>query len=623
MDQIRYQALGPLLAGEGSRAFLGLAVTSDQKARPVVIVWVPESATRDASLLRQIKRETEHAAKLDHPNIVNVIGFAELEEGQARVVEFADGESLRKVLQETTQLPLRIAARIVCDACTGTHYAHVAGNDDGTPLVHGGLRPETILVSFGGITKVTGYGGLAFAPSDPGDQTVKGRRVHSAPEQIIGGREAISIPTDVYLLGLLAYELLTGTVPWADQADGFDHAVLTHPLPPARPGVIPPELEAVIARACAKKAADRFQTPLALRDAIEAAVGGEIATLDELSTFLESLFPQSHQLRADRRHTIDAGIADFVRRKWIDQEKADTMPTTRAVSPTPAESRKSEAPPSATGQPPVDARPVPAAPPLHHPPRRHPLPTDVSLTDARGVPDTKTPRLIMIAVVVAVVAIGWAIHKAREPLSQSPRPLSGPVATTARPTDAVEPTASDAGPTLTANEAAPTDGGDELSKLTIVDAGPTIVLPTPPPAPLAAAPPSELDVRIDSSPTVELFLEGASLGMTPWKGILPPGRKVFALKNPALGINTTRVITVKTSPVDEQITLDKGFVTVAAPDGAVVFFDGIRAGTAPLKGDVALYEGAHRISVTVGKAKWGEAFTLRADQRMSFNVEME
>ena len=96
-----------------------------------MVVFVPEDAEKDATVLAKIQRETEHAAQLDHPNIVTVFGFAKLSEGHARVVEFADGESLRRVLNVSRTLPPRIATRIIIDACTGIHYAHLAGNDDG------------------------------------------------------------------------------------------------------------------------------------------------------------------------------------------------------------------------------------------------------------------------------------------------------------------------------------------------------------------------------------------------------------------------------------------------------------------------------------------------------------
>src|SRR6185295_4240618 len=98
---------------------------------------------------------------LEHPNITRVFGLASLDEGLARIVEFADGESLRRVLEVAHRLPSHFAALLTAEAATGAHFAHVAGNDDGTPLVHGDLRPETVMVTYGGITKVAGYGALS------------------------------------------------------------------------------------------------------------------------------------------------------------------------------------------------------------------------------------------------------------------------------------------------------------------------------------------------------------------------------------------------------------------------------------------------------------------------------
>ncbi len=606
MSAYRYQALGPLQAGEGSRAFLGLAISAENKARPVVIIWVPEAAEKDAALLAKIRKETEHAAQLDHPNIVTVMGFAKLDEGHARVVEFADGESLRKILDTAKKLPPRIATRIVLDACTGVHYAHVAGNDDGAPLVHGDLRPETTLISFQGITKVTGYGALAFAPREIGGQRVKGRRVHSAPEQIIGGREAISLPTDVYLLGVMLYECLTGAVPWADQAEYFDHAVLTLPLPPATPGDIPEQFEPIIQKACSKKALDRYPTPLALREALEAAAGNEVASTEELTKFLESLFPQSHQLRADRRHTIDAGIADFVRRQWADQERRDTAPMMRAIE-VPAHLIPPGVPAPVAAPPPKPKAPPPAPPKA--PERAWTQPEE---EDDKKNEGSSTPWLIALALFIAVVAGWWAYTKANEPIPG--RDLLD------APPKVIEVV--DAGPPPVVEEdagVAEVDAGtsDEDAGLPVeVDAGLAVV--TPPPAA-----PSEVSVSIASSPSLELILEGVSLGKTPWSGKLAPGRKVFTLQSKGLGISATRVITVKADDVDESYTFEKGFVSVKAPEGAAVFIDGNRMGTAPIRGEIPVYEGSHRIEVRVGQSKWAEPFTIYGAQRVSFNVELQ
>ncbi|GMU62643.1 MAG: hypothetical protein AMXMBFR34_44060 [Myxococcaceae bacterium] len=610
MALYRYQALGPLLAGEGSRAFLGLAISEDSRARPVVIIWVPDTALTDPALLAKIQRETEHAAKLDHPNIVTVMGFAKLDEGSARVVEFADGESLRKIIETGKKLPPRIAAKIISDACTGTHYAHIAGNDDGTPLVHGDLRPETILISFNGVTKVTGYGALAFAPRELGGQRVKGRRVHSAPEQVIGGRDAITIPTDVYLLGLTLYECLTGAVPWADQGDFFDHAVLTLPLPPAPPGDVPEALEAVIQKACAKKANDRYPTPLAMREAIEAAVGTELASTEELTKYLDTLFPQSHQLRADRRHTIDAGIADFVRRQWADKERTETTPMMRAVVPPPG-------PPQPASSTPAPARSVAAHPPA--PAQRARASQEEDEGDAKEE-GSSTPWLILLAVFIAVIAGWWAMRKANEPIPGAEPP---PSLTPTRPVAVIDAglpvVAVDAGapaPEVDAGEAPDPDAGAAAVPEPVVDAGPA----TPDAGTQA---PADVEVRIESKPSAELFLEGQSLGRTPWTGRLPPGRKTFRFENKPALLNAFRAVTLKAEPVSESFTFEKGKVIVKAPEGAAIFIDGTRVGTAPIRGEIPVYEGSHRISVSYGKAKWSEPFNLYAGQPVTFNVEMQ
>lgn len=598
MSAYRYQALGPLQAGEGSRAFLGLAISADNKARPVVIIWVPEAAEKDPALLDKIRRETEHAAQLDHPNIVTVMGFAKLEQGHARVVEFADGESLRKIIEVSKKLPVRVATRIIIDACTGVHYAHIAGNDDGNPLVHGDLRPETMLISFRGVTKVTGYGALAFAPREIGGQRVKGRRVHSAPEQIIGGRDAISIPTDVYLLGVALFECLTGDVPWIDQAEQFDHAVLTLPLPASED--IPEKFRPLLEKATAKKAADRYPTPLAMREALEAVAGDEIATTEELEKFFDSLFPQSSQLRADRTRIIDAGIADFVRKQW-----ANPQPPPPPEPPKPA--------PVAAPPKPVDAPKPPPAPPK---PPQPPAPAKPAWTPP---PEPERPQKsnvvpVAIAIVVALLLAGGLFIATQPPpppkvpeVTPVPVPVAVIDAGASEPVDAGE---LDAGEPMDAGEAE-TDAG----ATTLADAGATAAVIT--------TVPEAVRVSIDSSPVVELMLDGKALGKTPWSGMVSQGRKVFTLENKALGIKATRAITVKGDAVDENFTFQQGFVAVKAPEGATVFIDGVKKGLAPIRGEIPVYEGNHRIEVRFGQSKWSEPFSIYGSQRVSFNVELQ
>ena len=597
----RYQALGPLLAGEGSRAFIGLEISKDGRADPVVLVWVPEGTEKDPALLERIRKETEHAAKLDHPNIVRVHGFACLDEGFARVVEFADGESLRKLLEVARKLPAPFAAKIVCDAAMGVHYAHMAGNDDGSPLVHGDIRPETLLLSFSGAVKVTGYGALAFAPREIGGQRVKGRRVHTAPEQIIGGREAFSIQTDVYLLGLTLHECLTGLVPFADQNDFFDHAVLTLPLQPPPPGEVPEALEKIIFRACAKKVSERYANPLQLREEIEKAMGGTLPSNDELAAFLKTYFPDSDKIRAARRQAIDAGVADYARKVWADR-KMDPVFTPSGGTPMLPPIKTPMATPAVT----AEAIAAATRPPAPRPVRE----AEVSSPSLSAVQSQSSSKTMMILGAVAAVAVGaiWiGINKANAPLTHQQVKGEPPPVVVAPPPAVVSVAAVDA----SVAEVAVVDAGAPAPVVVaVVDAGPAV--------------PELMAVTIDVDPNVELSLDGKVLGKTPWSGRLAPGRKVFQLLNKELGIKTSRAVLVSSSEkTDEKFKLNQGFVTLSAPDGAQVFINDRRIGSAPIRGEIPVYEGSQRISVTVGKARWNEAFNLAAGQRIHFNVEMQ
>lgn len=650
MRPARYQVLGPLRAGEGSRAQLGLAIFDDGRAEPCVVVLVPEDAEHDAALLAKIEKETEHAALLDHRNIVTVFGFAKLEQGHARCVEFADGESLRRVLNLSSTLPVAIAARIVCDACTGVHYAHLAGNDDGTPLVHGDVRPETVLLSFAGATKVTGYGALAFAPKEIGGQRVKGRRVHSSPEQIIGGRDAITIASDVYLLGLTFYELLTGVVPWADQAEGFDQAVLTYPLPPATPGLIPEGLVAVLEKACQKKAPHRYATPLALREAIEEALGSQIATSEELASFLEPLFPGSGEIRAERKRTIDAGIADFARQQWRRNSQEMRLPSPSAPTPAPpvsgpyppinpTQSASSPISPEPSGPQPVIAPPVPPAqpppppppsgafpvqpkpkPPAHHQPHFAVEDSRPGDDDDEPKRESSTPWVAFLVAIVVIISGYLAYSKANEPFTPKPRPEDERVPVKTVEIDAGLPT-----PVAVIIDAGEVDGGVEQA----LDAGQSAVDAGAAPKPVvdAGAPPpavSELQVTIESRPNLELTIDGTPAGKTPWTGKLALGPHKLKLENKDLLISTGRTLTVQgEQPISQTYKFEKGTVTINAPAGAGIFIDGKKVGTAPLKEPLSIYEGFHRVLVKVGQAQWTETFTLFEGQKVNFNVELE
>ncbi|MFY0576775.1 hypothetical protein ACN28S_22740 [Cystobacter fuscus] len=112
-----------------------------------MLIWAPPEVAQDAAALARLRKETERAVVFEHPNILRVHALVSLDGRVARVTEYADGEPLRHVLEGCPRLPPLFAALIAMEAATGVHYAHVAGNDDGTPYVHGDLRPETLMIS--------------------------------------------------------------------------------------------------------------------------------------------------------------------------------------------------------------------------------------------------------------------------------------------------------------------------------------------------------------------------------------------------------------------------------------------------------------------------------------------
>ena len=131
-----------------------------------------------------------------------------------------------------------------------------------------------------------------------------------------------------------------------------------------------------------------------------------------------------------------------------------------------------------------------------------------------------------------------------------------------------------------------------------------------------------LELIVD--PRVDAFLpDGGPLGRTPVIVPLTPGRYLLSLSNSSLGIQTARTVTVgPEGKTTVRIYLNKGFVNVTAPEGAVVQVDGRNVGKAPVE-ELDLYEGSHRLVVIVNGARWQKSFVVEPNQRVNFSVDFE
>jgi serine/threonine-protein kinase len=177
--------------------------------RPVAIKVLAETLTGDETFRRRFLREAQLAARLSHPNVVSVYDAGEQADGRPYIVmEHVDGETLADVLRKRGPLPADEAATLAAQACRGLAHAHAAG------LVHRDVKPQNLLLRRDGTLKVADFGiaraaeGTALTEAG----TVLGTAAYLSPEQALG--QEATPAADVYSLGAVLYELLTGRPPY-------------------------------------------------------------------------------------------------------------------------------------------------------------------------------------------------------------------------------------------------------------------------------------------------------------------------------------------------------------------------------------------------------------------------
>ena len=259
----------------------------------------------DAEYVERFRREARSVAQLSHPNIVTVIDRGESDGQQYIVFEYVDGESLKQLVDRTGPLPARRAIELGLQVAEALAFAHNAG------LVHRDVKPQNVLVTEDGEAKVTDFGIARSLDVEHGvtqTGTVLGTSNYLSPEQARG--QTVTPATDVYSLGVVLYELLTGEVPFP--GENFVAVAMKHinEEPPSllerRPDV-PMRLVAAIDRALAKDPDQRFPSMGAFCTELRACLA-EFGTPDAERTFIKP----SPVLKESRPHR--ARVAR--RRRW-------------------------------------------------------------------------------------------------------------------------------------------------------------------------------------------------------------------------------------------------------------------------------------------------------------------
>jgi beta-lactam-binding protein with PASTA domain/tRNA A-37 threonylcarbamoyl transferase component Bud32 len=258
------------LLGQGGMAKIYRA-TDAQLGREVAVKVLHPEYGRDPDFVARFRQEAQSAASLSHPNIVGVYDFGTDADGPYIVMELVDGEDVATLLARNGPLPPRQAARLAAEVAHALAAAHARG------IVHRDVKPGNVLVSSDGRVKVTDFG-IARAWADarltlPG--VTLGSVHYFSPEQALG--EQATEASDIYSLGIVLYELLSGRRPWeGDSAAAVAMARISAPPPlvsAVRPNV-PPILEAIDRRALSADPAARFGSAAAMAEALEAFLDG-------------------------------------------------------------------------------------------------------------------------------------------------------------------------------------------------------------------------------------------------------------------------------------------------------------------------------------------------------------
>jgi eukaryotic-like serine/threonine-protein kinase len=265
--------------------------------------------------------EAQLATRLNHPNIVQVYDFQDYgEEGQLLSMEFVEGPDLKRLVRavqsQNQRLSPFLAAFIVAEVAKGLHYAHERKDEAGRALdiVHRDVSPQNILLSFDGAVKIADFG-IASANlfrEEPG--VLKGKTAYMSPEQARG--EKVTRRTDIYSLGVVFHELLTGR-PLHGTAEGPELLELVRSGVVEPPSTfvreLPSELEEIAMRALSRHPEERFETARDLAAAISRAllVRQELVDAHALETVISDLVPRDRMVPVETLGSEVRGESQF------------------------------------------------------------------------------------------------------------------------------------------------------------------------------------------------------------------------------------------------------------------------------------------------------------------------
>ncbi len=505
------------------------------------------------NLLQRFKNEARSAGTLNHPNIVTIYDAGEQDGVFYIAMEYIEGETLHALLSQHRSLPVEKVIEIVRQVCAGLDYAHAHG------VIHRDVKPANIMLAANGSVKVMDFGIAKAGGTMTATGQVLGTPNYMSPEQVKG--KPIDGRSDLFSVGVLLYEMLTGEKPFDGQniTTIIYKIVSENPIPPRELDVtIHPGLNAVVTKALAKAPEERYQTGAALVADLEnyKSFGSEAGATQLLSTAA---------FGAAGDHTIVTPPPPAPARPPApDAVATATVAATASAPATPA---------AAAPRAPAPRVPAPAKPPAR-------------TTPVKGT-NTRVLAGIVVLLLIAGIA-GWRVHRRQQQQAQEaaatqapaavqqpapPTPPAPPAETAAAPAEA-PPAATTAAPEP-APQQPPMPRAASKSK---AKPGAVQPAPAPQPSPASAEASTTGTVRVTSTPLgATVTIDGSGSFVTPFDS--PPlkaGAHSFSVSK--LGWTTVQrkldVVAGKATNLDVSLAVSGAVVEVQSdPPGAAILVD--------------------------------------------------
>ncbi|WP_093524987.1 serine/threonine protein kinase [Stigmatella erecta] len=298
-----YQLVKRLALGGMAQIYLARRKGQDASAPLVVVKRILPHLAENLEFVRMFLDEARIAARLAHPNIVQLYDLGAQDDSFFLAMEYIHGDDVRRICKRAESLahplPVALACRIIIDACAGLDYAHKKVDPLGKPLgiVHRDVSPQNILVSFAGEVKVVDFGIAKAADQATVTRSgvLKGKYSYMSPEQAAGKR--VDCRSDVFALGVVLYELITGTRLFKRTTDMQTLSAVSecHVTPPSEISPrVPVDLDAIVLKALAKDPDARYAEALQLQVALEAWLRKHpsASSSEDLSEFMQAVYAE-------------------------------------------------------------------------------------------------------------------------------------------------------------------------------------------------------------------------------------------------------------------------------------------------------------------------------------------